>query len=46
MNPVVELVLLFWGCFHEDDLGTLVLPTEGEDAVADVTGPWKQTGCT
>lgn len=35
-----------WDCFHEDGLAALVLPTEGEDAAADVTGPWKQTGCT
>ena len=35
-----------WGCFHEAALATLVLPTEGEDAAAEVTGLWKQIGCT
>lgn len=35
-----------WNCFHEDGPAALVLPTEGEDVAADVTGLWKQTGCT
>ena len=33
-----------WNCFHEDGPAALVLPTEGEDVAADVTGLWKQTG--